>query len=87
MDLIKHPCTMDTVARYSAIERRLPGDKADLEPGDKPGDQPRTRQLIPDVETVEKASGQAIREDSEKSALLAGSTIGDLLVPRGEATP
>ena len=40
-----------------------------------------------DVETVEKASRQAIREDSEKSALLARSTIDDLLVSRGEATP
>ena len=30
---------------------------------------------------------QAIREDSEKRALLAGSTIDDLLIPRGEATP
>ena len=40
-----------------------------------------------DVETVEKASRQAIREDSEKSAILAGSTIDDVLVPRAEATP
>jgi hypothetical protein len=39
-----------------------------------------------DVETVEKDSRQAILEDSEKSALLAGSTIDDLLVPRSEAT-
>lgn len=39
------------------------------------------------VETVEKASVQAIREDSERSALLAGSTIDDLPVTRGDATP